>query len=370
MPADHPLISVVTPCYNEGENVNECRAAVRRLFEERLPDCDFEHIFCDNASTDDTPDRLRALAADDPKVRVIFNARNFGPFRSTFNALLSTRGDAAVVLLAADLQDPPELIAEFIRKWQQGYQVVYGIRRRREENPLMRLTRRAYYRLVSRFADITIPPDVGEFQLVDRVVVQALRGFDDYYPYIRGMIASCGFRVAGVDYTWRARKRGFSKNRLYHLIDQGLNGLISFTNVPMRLCMFAGLLGAGLSLLTAMITLVINLVRFRELAPPGIPTLIVAVFFFSGLQLFFFGVLGEYIAAIHFQVRKRPLVIERERLNFDSDERRASNTDSQHSEVPIVHAGAELRPQTPHAAIGLREPHSLARRASGARDRV
>ena len=148
------------------------------------------------------------------------------------------------------------------------------------------------------------------------MVVEALRSFDDYYPYIRGMIANCGFRSTGIAYTWKARARGFSKNRLYHLVDQGLNGLISFTKVPLRLCMFSGFAVAGVSFLYAFISLLMNVVWYRKFAPPGIPTLIVALFFFSGLQLFFFGVLGEYISAIHFQVRKRPLVIERERVNF------------------------------------------------------
>lgn len=315
-PRARTLISVVTPVFNEEDNVADCYRAVRAVFERELPDCDREHIFCDNASTDGTVARLRGLCARDPRVRVIVNSRNFGPFRSTYNGLMATRGDAVVVLLAADLQDPPELIAEFVRRWREGHEVVYGIKARREEGSVLRAVRAAYYRTVSRFADITIPPDVSEFQLVDRVVVEALRRCDDYYPYIRGLIANCGFRVLGVPYTWRARRKGFSKNRLYHLIDQGLNGLISFTNVPMRLCMLAGLAIAGASFLASLTTLAVHLVRFRELAPPGIPTLIVALFFFSGLHLFFFGVLGEYIAAIHFQVRKRPLVIERERINF------------------------------------------------------
>ena len=312
-----PLISIVTPVFNEEENVEDCHRAVAEVFHRDLPDCDYEHLFCDNASTDRTVDRLRRIAEADPRVRLIVNARNFGPFRSTYNALMATEGDAVLVLLAADLQDPPELIPEFIRQWREGHEVVYGIKAKREEGAVLRLVRKVYYRMVSRFADINIPTDVSEFQLVDRVIVDALRRCDDHYPYIRGLIANCGFRVVGVPYTWRARRKGFSKNRLYHLIDQGLNGLISFTNIPMRLCMFAGLLASGLSVLAAIITVVVHLATARALAPPGIPTLIVAVFFFSGLQLFFFGVLGEYIAAIHFQVRKRPMVIERERINFD-----------------------------------------------------
>ena len=278
-PPARGLISVVTPVFNEEDNVADCYRAVRDIFERELPAYDREHIFCDNASTDGTVARLRDLAAGDARVRVIVNARNFGPFRSTFNGLMATRGDAVLVLLAADLavlvllaadlQDPPEMIPEFVRRWRAGHEVVYGIKAHREEGPVLRTVRKAYYRLVSRFADITIPPDVSEFQLVDRVIIDALRRCDDYYPYIRGLIANCGFRVAGVPYTWRARKKGFSKNRLYHLVDQGLNGLISFTNIPMRCCMFVGLLAAGLSLMTAMINLIVNLIRFRELAPPA-----------------------------------------------------------------------------------------------------
>jgi len=172
-------ISVVTPCYNEESNLVDCRDAVRRVFAEQLPEYDFEHVFCDNCSTDGSVAVLRKIAQEDEHVRVIFNARNFGPFRSTFNGVLSTSGDAVVVLLAADLQDPPEVIVDFVRHWEHGNEIVYGIRANRQESWLMRNTRRLYYRLVSRFASIDIPNDVGEFQLVDKVVVDTLRQFDD-----------------------------------------------------------------------------------------------------------------------------------------------------------------------------------------------
>jgi glycosyltransferase involved in cell wall biosynthesis len=310
-------ITVITPVYNEQESVEDCYRAVRQVFERELPEFDCEHIFADNHSSDETVAVLRRLAETDPQVKVILNARNFGILRSTFNALLSATGDAVVVLFPVDLQDPPELIAQFVRKWKAGYEVVYGIRNNREESRLMRSIRRAYYRLVSRLADIQIPEDVGSFQLVDRRVIEALRQCDDFYPHIPGMIASCGFRSAGIPYTWRARAKGRTKNRLYHLVDEGLNGLISFSRVPMRLCMFAGLMLSAVSIAYAVFSLLITLVRQQELVPPGIPTLIIAIFFFSGVQLFFFGVLGEYISAIHCQVRKRPLVVERERINFN-----------------------------------------------------
>ena len=310
------VISIVTPCFNEEGNVTPCYLAIKQLFEGPLAKYDYEHVFCDNASSDNTVLLLKGLAAQDPRVKIIVNARNFGALRSDYNGVLATAGDAVIVFLTADLQDPPEVIPDLVQHWEAGNEIVYGIRAQREEGLLMRTARRIFYRLVRRMADIDVPVDAGEFQLIDRKVVDTLREFEDYYPYIRGMIASCGFRRVGVPYTWKARERGYSKARYYHLIDQALNAIISLSNVPMRLCMFFGFAIAMLSILIGFFGLIMNLVYYQQIAPVGIPTLIVAVFFFSGLQLFFFGVLGEYISAIHFQVRKRPLVIERERINF------------------------------------------------------
>jgi glycosyltransferase involved in cell wall biosynthesis len=310
------VISIVTPCFNEETNVTPCYLAIRQLFEGPLAKYDYEHVFCDNASSDNTVLLLKGLAAQDPHVKIIVNARNFGALRSNYNGVLATAGDAVLVFLPADLQDPPDVIPDLVKHWEAGNEIVFGIRAQREEGLLIRTARRIFYRLVRRMADIDVPVDAGEFQLIDRKVVDTLREFEDYYPYIRGMIASCGFRRVGVPYTWKARERGSSKARYYHLIDQALNAIISLSNVPMRLCMFFGFGVAILSILFGVFGLVMNLIFYQQIAPVGIPTLIVAVFFFSGLQLFFFGVLGEYISAIHFQVRKRPLVIERERINF------------------------------------------------------
>ncbi len=310
------LISIITPCYNEELNIEACYIAVKAVFENQLKNYDYEHVFCDNASSDSTVEKLEKLAKNDSNVKVIVNARNYGPFRSTFNALLSTKGDAVVVMLAADLQDPPEVVVDFVKEWENGNKVVYGIRANREESFIMRNIRKLYYRILSSWANIQIPVDAGEFQLVDRVVIDALKQHDDHYPYIRGMIANCGFKAKGVPYTWKARERGFSKNRLYHLIDQGLNGLISFTNLPMRLCMFFGFIVATLSILYAITAMLINFVYFREFSQPGIATLIVGLFFFGGVQLFVLGVVGEYVSAIHQQVRKKPLVVEQKRINI------------------------------------------------------
>lgn len=311
------LITIITPCYNEELNVADCYESVKTLFNKDLVQYDYEHIFCDNDSKDNTLRILKGLASADRNVKVIVNSRNYGPQRSTYNALLRARGDAVLVMLAADLQDPPEIIVQFAKKWEEGFEVIYGVRANREEHFIMKSIRRIYYRTLSRTSNIDIPIDAGEFQLVDRVVVDALRKYEDYYPYIRGMIADCGFRSIGIPYTWVTRKRGMSKNRLYHLVDQALNGLISYTNFPMRLCILVGSVISIASIIYSVVLLIINIIYFREISTPGVPTLIVSIFFFSGVQLLFLGIIGEYISAIHQQVRKKPLVIERKTINFD-----------------------------------------------------
>lgn len=309
-------ISVVTPCFNEELNVRECYEAVRRIFERDLPQYWREHIFCDNASTDGTLEILREIAAQDSYVRVIVNARNFGPMRNSFNGVMATSGDAVLLFLPADLQDPPELLPEFVKLWEQGYEIVYGIRSTREEGGLMRQMRKSYYLLLTRFAEIVVPPGVGDFQLVDRRVVNAMREVRDGYPFMRMMTFECGGRAIGVPYTWRMRKRGVSKNRITALIDQGINGLVSFTTAPLRLGLFVGFLLAFLSVLYAIANLVLGLIFYHSIAAPGIMTLIIAMFFFGGVQLFFMGLMGEYILAIYGQVREKPIVFERERINF------------------------------------------------------
>jgi glycosyltransferase involved in cell wall biosynthesis len=304
------LISVVTPCFNEEEGIADCYRAVRRVLEDELSTYDYEHIFCDNASTDDTLSILKGIAAVDARVRIIANARNFGPLASNLNGVLAARGDAVLVALPADLQDPPELIPQFVARWREGYEVVCGVRAKRHEGVVMRNARRAYYRIVRRSASVRIPVDVGEFQFIDRKVVEALRGFDDYYPYLRGMIAACGFRSTGIPFTWRGRSKGMSKARFLGLLDFAANGLISFSKLPIRLGLAAGLALIGVGLAWGGIALVIGL---RWLAP--------LVLTLAGMQMTFTAVVGEYVAAIHGQVRRhRPVVIERERINFDASE--------------------------------------------------
>jgi glycosyltransferase involved in cell wall biosynthesis len=312
-------ISVVTPCYNEEENVRNCYETVSRIFREELPDYKLEHIFADNASADRTEEILTEIAQNDRSVKVILNSRNFGPFRSLFNALRYATGDAVIVFMPADLQDPPELIPEFVRHWETGIDVVAGARANREETWMLRSCRSIFYKIVNGLSDFEIPEGVGEFQLIDRKVWEVVVSHDDHYPYIRGIIASCGFKRLIVPYTWRARKAGISKNNLPRLIDQALNGIFSFTNAPMRFCSFGGFILAGLCILYS-IAAIASFLFFPGYAPRGTMTIIVSLFFLSGIQLIFIGMLGEYVTSIHDQVRRRPLVIERKRLNLTAPE--------------------------------------------------
>jgi glycosyltransferase involved in cell wall biosynthesis len=309
---------VITPCFNEELNVRDCYDTVREIFSSKLSGYRREHIFCDNASTDRTVEILTDIAATDNEVRIIVNARNFGPLKNTFNGAMASSGDAILLFLPADMQDPPELLPQFVELWEQGYEIVYGIRATREEGWLMRNVRNAYYKLLTRFAEIAVPPGVGDFQLVDKRVLDAMRQVKDSYPFMWMMTFECGGRAVGIPYTWRARAKGTSKNRLSSLLDQGLNGLVSFTTAPLRIGLFAGFFLAFLSIGYAIFNLLLGLVLHGKVAEPGVMTIIVATFFFGGVQLFFMGMIGEYILAIYGQVREKPAVFERRRINFEN----------------------------------------------------
>jgi glycosyltransferase involved in cell wall biosynthesis len=309
-------ISIVTPCYNEEMNVRECHAAIRLLFETELKDYRREHVFCDNASKDRTVEILREIAAEDKDVKVILNARNFGAMRSNYNGVMAATGDAVLLFFPADMQDPPELIPQFVALWAQGNEVVYGIRKIREENATMRTLRQLYYRMLTSLSELSLPCGVGDFQLCDRKVIEAMRQIEDSYPFMRMMTFECGFRSVGVPYRWVERRRGVSTNSLRSLIDQGMNGLVTNTLAPLRLLLFGGFCIAALAIFYAFVNLVLGIVFYRDIAQPGIMTIIVAVFFFGGVQLFSIGVLAEYVLAIYAQVRRKPVVFERERINF------------------------------------------------------
>lgn len=309
------LLSVVTPCYNEKENVEDLYTRIARVMS-HLPDYDYEQIYIDNSSTDGTVPILRQLAAADRRVKVILNARNFGHIRSPFHGILQARGDA-VICMSSDLQDPPELIKDFVRKWEEGYKVVLGIKAKSKENRPFFLLRGLYYKILRSLTEVPLIEHFTGFGLYSRQVIEVLRKIDDPYPYFRGLIADIGFDVARIEFEQPARKRGITKNNFYTLYDMAMVGFTSNTKVPLRLATLLGFITSTISLAAGLFYLVYKLIDWQHFEL-GLAPLVVGLFFFGGIQLFFLGVIGEYIGAIYTQVLHRPLVIEKERINFDS----------------------------------------------------
>ena len=310
-----PLLTILTACCNEEGNVREVYQQVKAAMQ-TIPGYDYEHLFIDNASTDKTVAILRELAAADKRVKVIVNTRNFGHIRSPYYAFLQARGDA-VMSCVADLQDPPELIPQFVTKWEEGYKVVIGVKQGTRESWLMRRTRRFYYWLVAKLStDVELVQNFTGFGLYDREVIEQFRSTDEQYPYFRGLVCDFGYARAEIDYVQPARTRGRTKNNFFSLYDVAMLGVTNHSKVPLRLATMAGFAISILSLLVAIGYLIAKLMFWNELQL-GTAPLLIGIYFFGAVQLFFIGLLGEYIGAIHTQVHKRPLVVERERINFD-----------------------------------------------------
>lgn len=331
------LISVVTPCYNEEENVRELATRIRAVFS-RLPGYDYEHILIDNASTDGTADFLRELAGEDKRIKVILNTRNFGHIRSPYHALLQGRGDA-VIGMASDLQDPPEMIGEFLRKWEEGYKVVMGVKTQSQESAAMFAMRKLYYGLSGRMSNIKLVANFTGFGLYDQVVIEHVRRMDDPYPYFRGMIADLGYEAARIPFDQPRRKRGITKNNIFTLYDLAMLGITNHSKVPLRLATMVGFALSAISLLIAVGYTLAKLFYWSDFAMGTAPILI-GFFFFMSVQLLFIGMIGEYVGAIHTQVLKRPHVIEKERLNFDLPSHEAGVTP-----IPRAERGAEPIPR-------------------------
>ncbi len=307
------LISIVTPCYNEEENVAEIYRQVKEVLA-KLPDYHYEHIFIDNASTDKTVSILKDLAAKDRNVKIIVNARNFGHIRSPFYGLLQTNGDAAIVI-AADLQDPPQTILDFIKKWEQGLKIVIGVKKGSQESKLMFGVRKLFYGIIGKLSEIDQIRNFTGFGLYDKRIVEILRSIDDPYPYFRGLICEIGFEKAVVEYVQPKREKGVTKNSFYVLYDMAMLGITNHSKVPLRMAVMLGFMVSFASILVALGYLMYKLV-FWSSFNLGMAPLVIGLFFFSAVQLFFIGIIGEYIGSIHTQVMKRPLVIEKERINF------------------------------------------------------
>ena len=308
-------ITVLTPCFNEALNVETLYNRVRDVFA-HLKDYEYEHLFIDNASTDDTVAILKRLAAADARVKVIINTRNFGHVRSPYHALLQCRGDA-VIGMAADLQDPPELIPEFLAKWREGYRVVLGVKAASKESAAMFAIRRIGYVIIDWLSEVKQVRNSTGFGLFDRAFIDVLRRYPDPYPYFRGIVAELGFRYATIPYAQPKRVRGLSKNTLYTLYDLGIQGIVNHSKIPLRIATILGFVSSVVSLMAAAVYFVMKMLFWYNL-PIGIAPLIIGLFCAASVQLFFLGVLGEYVGSIYTQVRNRPLVIEAERINFDT----------------------------------------------------
>jgi glycosyltransferase involved in cell wall biosynthesis len=308
------LISIVTACYNEEENVTEIYTQVKNVFDD-LENYTYEHIFIDNASEDKTAHILREIASADKKVKVIVNARNFGHIRSPYHAILQAKGDA-VISICADLQDPPSLIKDFIKKWEEGFKVVVGVKNKSEENPVMFFIRKLYYDLIQKYAETEQIKNFTGFGLYDKDFVDILRKLDEPYPYFRGLITEMGFERAEIKFVQPKRKKGITKNNFYTLYDMAMLGFVNHSKVPLRMATFIGFSVALFSLLVALSYFVYKII-FWQSFEVGMAPMVIGVFFFASVQLFFIGIIGEYIGAIYTQVKGRPLVVEKERINFD-----------------------------------------------------
>ncbi|RCX19008.1 glycosyltransferase involved in cell wall biosynthesis [Fontibacillus phaseoli] len=308
-------ISIVTPCYNEEDNVEELYRQVKEVFK-TIDDCVYEHIFIDNDSKDRTVAILKGLAAIDQNVKIIVNSRNFGHIRSPYHALLQAQGDA-VILLVADLQDPPSMIKDFIVKWKEGYKVVLGVKNQSKESPAMFAIRKMYYNFINRVSEIELTKNNTGFGLYDKKIIEILRQVDDPYPYFRGLISDIGFESYKIKYVQPVRKRGITKNNFYTLYDIAMLGITNHSKVPLRLAAMIGFLMSALSLIVALGYFIAKLIYWNSFSM-GTAPLIIGLFLFSSVQLFFIGIIGEYIGSIHTQVLKRPLVVEKERINFTS----------------------------------------------------
>lgn len=314
MGTESKRISIVTPCFNEEENIREIYEQIKAVFSD-LPQYQYEHIFIDNASKDRTVAVLKDISHVDRRVKIIVNTRNFGHIRSPYHALMQAKGDA-VISVVADLQDPPVLIKEFIKKWEEGYKIVIGVKTESEESQIFFAVRKAYYNLVGHLAEIELIKNFTGFGLYDQTVIETLRSIEDPYPYFRGLICDIGYERAVIEYLQPSRKKGFTKNNFYTLYDIAMLGITNHSKVPLRLATMTGFIVALISLLVALGYFAYKLV-FWDNFQVGMAPLVIGLFFFSAVQLFFIGVIGEYIGAIHTQVLRRPLVVEKERVNFD-----------------------------------------------------
>lgn len=315
-------ISIMVPCFNEEENVEALSQAVIGLFKNELSEYDYELVFIDNDSTDSTREKLRRLCDGNPNIKVILNARNFGQFNSPYYGMLQTTGDCTV-LLAADFQDPVEMIPKFVKEWENGYRIVIGIKTSSKENPLMYFFRSCYYKLIKKLSDVEQIEHFTGFGLYDKRFVAVLRQLDDPTPFLRGVVAELGFRRKDIEYEQPKRRAGKTSNNFYRLYDGAMLSITSYTKVGLRIATIFGGISSGISMLIALAYLIYKLLYWDRFSAGTAPILI-GMFLLGSIQIFLIGFLGEYILTMNARLMKRPLVVEEERINF-TDEKDTEN---------------------------------------------
>ncbi len=312
------VISILVPTYNEEENVEPLSEAIIEEMGKNLPQYDYELVFIDNDSNDRTREKIRGLCAGNPKIRAIFNAKNFGQFNSPYYGLLQTNGECTI-LMCADFQDPIYMIPKLVHEWEQGNKIVIGIKSKSKENKIMYFLRSCYYKLIKRMSSVEQIEHVTGFGLYDKEFIDVLRGLDDPTPFLRGIVAELGFKRKDIEYQQERRRAGKTHNNWYSLYDAAMLSFTSYTKVGMRIATILGFILSGISILVALMYLIMKLV-FWERFVAGMTPILLGIFIFGSIQLFFIGLLGEYIMNINSRVTRRPLVIEEERVNFDKAE--------------------------------------------------
>lgn len=305
------------PCYNEEENVIPMSIAVREQFETHLPEYDFELIFIDNCSVDSTREKLLDICQKDKRIKAIFNAKNFGQFNSPFYGLCQTHGDCTIGI-CCDFQDPVELIPRLVREWEKGFKIVCAIKTASKESPIIRAMRTCYYKLIKKISSVEMIEHFTGAGLYDHTFIDVLRDLDDPTPFLRGIVGELGFRRTEITYEQQKRRAGKSSNNFFTLYDAAMLSFTSYTKAGMRLATISGFIIAFLSILVAIVYTVLKLTYWYQY-PAGNAPILIGVFLFGGIQLFFTGLLGEYIMNINTRIMHRPLVIEERRINFDED---------------------------------------------------
>ena len=308
-------ISVLIPCYNEEENVGPISQAVTEILERELPRYDYELVFIDNDSTDKTREIIRDLCAANPKIKAIFNARNFGQFNSPYYGILQVTGDC-VIEMVADFQDPVDMIPKYVHEWENGYKIVIGIKTSSKENKLMYWLRSCYYRTIKKLSDVEQIEHFTGSGLYDREFIEVLRRLDDPTPFLRGIVAELGYKRKEIPYEQPLRRAGKTHNNFYRLYDAAMLSVTSYTKAGLRLATMFGSICALFSMAIALVYLVMKLIWWDRF-PAGMAPMLIGMLFLGSVQIFFIGMVGEYVLSINQRVMHRPLVVEEERLNFE-----------------------------------------------------